>query len=146
MSVPNVSPRDTQILLCTGGAAAPCGHVTLSEQKPSVSSDKNPVSLKLRFILLLRGQVSPPDPGNQILTRSSMFLFPSPSVLLNSRQLLLIHVRVAGARCDICLMCCRGRTGSETIPAYWLLVFEELKALSGISMTEGDSSALQWDL
>lgn len=33
--------------------------------------------------------------------------------------------------------------GSETIPAYRLLVFEELRALSGISMTGGDSSVLQ---
>lgn len=76
-----------------------------------------------------------------------MFLFPSPSVLLNSRQSLLIHLPLAGAGCDIYLMRCRGRTESETIPAYWLLVFEELKALSGILTTGGDSSVLlQWDL
>lgn len=136
MSPPSVSPGDPQTLLRAGGAAVPEG------AGRSVSR-RSPVPLRPQLVLLLRGQASPPAPGNQSFTGSSIRFFSRLPQFCQTSESCRLSTCLASAPCDICLMCCRGRMGSETIPAYRLLGFEELRALSGISMTGGDSSVLQ---
>lgn len=102
--------------------------------------------LRLQLVLLFRGQASSSRPGNQILT-GSVVSFSSSLHFVKLQTVAAYLCCLTGASCDICLTCCRARKGSTMIAAYWLLGFEELKALPGVWQQKGDSSVLlQGDL
>lgn len=106
----------------------------------------SPGPLRLQLVLLFRGQVSSPRPGNQILA-GFVVSFSSSHHFVKLQTVAAYLCRLTGASCDICFMCCRARKGSTMIAAYWLLGFEELKALPGVWRQKGDSSVLlQGDL